>query len=314
MHFINKLIKFIKDEEFIFIQTHNFPDHDAVASAFGLQQLLNVFNIKSYLVYEGEIQRDSLKSMISQLNIDIRPNSDYEMITSDKIIIVDGCKGNKNVTDLIGDEIAVIDHHIVEDPEDVKFIYLKPEYGSCSTIIFSFYKHFKIDIKQEVADALLIGLNMDTSLLTREVSEEDIKAYSYLYTRSDVALVNTILRNYIQVKDKLFKVKNSNQLFAASADPAYSKSYRTHNFQELVKSLIDMFEIKADDVMALIEDSLKAYKEAEEKAAKLLNETMKKLDIKRLIIEDKDGFQIKGKSGKEYFIEEIIQLLYRQVG
>jgi len=212
MNFISKLVNLIKDEDFVFIQTHNFPDHDAVSSAFGLQNILEKFSIKSYLVYEGEIQRDSLKRMIKQLDIDIQKNTHYDMVASDKIIIVDGCKGNKNVTDLIGDEIAVIDHHIINDPEDVKLIYIKPQYGSCSTIIYSFYDSLKIEINQRVATALLIGLNMDTALLTREVSEEDINAYASLYTRADISLVNSILRNYIQVKDLDFYKKAINNV------------------------------------------------------------------------------------------------------
>ncbi len=201
------LINFLKKEEYFYIQTHNFPDHDAVASAYALQQLFKNYNLKSYLVYEGEIQRDSLKTMIKELNIDIKPIQEYDMKETDKIIIVDGCKGNKNVTDLIGDEIAVIDHHEVQKPDDVRFSDIRPNYGSCSTIIFSYYIMLKKEMPKEVATALLIGLNMDTSLLTRGVSEEDIGAYSYLYTLSNYRLVNSILRNYIQQKDLQFYKK-----------------------------------------------------------------------------------------------------------
>ncbi|HOJ63673.1 MAG TPA: DHHA1 domain-containing protein [Spirochaetota bacterium] len=198
------LINFLKKEDYFYIQTHNFPDHDAVASAYGLQYLFKTYNLKSYLVYEGEIQRDSLRMMIKELGIDIKPIQEYDMKPTDKIIIVDGCKGNKNVTDLIGDEIAVIDHHQVSKPDDVKFADIRPNYGSCSTIIFSYYIMLKKEMPKEIATALLIGLNMDTSLLTRGVSEEDIGAYSYLYSLSNYRLVNSILRNYIQQKDLQF--------------------------------------------------------------------------------------------------------------
>lgn len=198
------LINHLKNEKHIFIQTHNYPDHDAVASAFALQEFLTHFNIKSSLTYDGDIQRESLLDMIHSLNIDIKNISEYNMSVSDKIIIIDGCKGNKNVTDLIGDEVGVIDHHQVSKAEDVIFNDIRPWYGACSSIIYSYFSEYNITIPQNTASALLIGINMDTSLLTRGVSENDIYAYSALYTISDVRLVNSILRNYIQQKDLLF--------------------------------------------------------------------------------------------------------------
>ncbi|MCG8571057.1 MAG: DHH family phosphoesterase [Spirochaetes bacterium] len=204
MSLSQNFLDFIRLKKPLFIQTHNFPDHDAVASAYALQTLLRHFQIPAQLVYEGEIQRDSLKNMIDHLNIKIKHINHYDMLKSDKIIIVDGCKGNKNVTDLIGDEIAIIDHHQVESPDDVPFSDIRSHYGACSTIIYHYFYELGVNIPQDVATALLIGINMDTSLLTRDVSQEDVLAYSHLYDKSDIRLVNTILRNYIQVKDLKF--------------------------------------------------------------------------------------------------------------
>jgi len=204
MNNIMDLVNQLKKENHIYIQTHNYPDHDAVASAFALQEFFNHFGIKSHLTFDGDIQRDSLMDMINSLKIDIKNIGEYSMTADDKIVIVDGCKGNKNVTDLIGDEIGVIDHHQVEKAEDVPFNDIRPDIGACSSIIFKYFIEQKITIPQNVASALLIGINMDTSLLTRGVSENDIYAYSSLYTLSDVRLVNSILRNYIQHKDLKF--------------------------------------------------------------------------------------------------------------
>jgi nanoRNase/pAp phosphatase (c-di-AMP/oligoRNAs hydrolase) len=198
------LLDALKSEEYVFIQTHNYPDHDAVASAFALQHLLERFNIKSFLIYDGEIQRDSLLQMIEDLGIVIKNYRDYSLTAKHKIIIVDGCKGNKNVTDLIGDEVAVIDHHIVDSPDDVPFVDIRSSYGSCSSILYSYYIEYKEEIPKNVATALMIGINMDTSLLTRSVSKQDIEAYADLYGISDIRLQNSILRNYIQTKDLSF--------------------------------------------------------------------------------------------------------------
>ena len=204
MNSIKNLFPYIKDEDFIYIQTHNFPDHDAVASGFGLKHLLEQEGFKAHLIYEGTIQRDSLLALIDHLKIPIKPAKEFPIKEEDKIVIVDGCKGNKNVTDLIGDEVGVIDHHEVTSPEDVEYSDIRPEYGACSTLIYNYYKELGHKIPQNIATALLCGLLVDTFQMSRGVCKADLEAYSTLYTDSNVSYVNSSLRNYIQQKELTF--------------------------------------------------------------------------------------------------------------
>lgn len=204
MNILMELVDSVRNEDFVYIQTHNFPDHDAVASAFGLQHLLRQFGKASHIIYEGDIQRDSLKKMIEDLKIRIEHNTKHNLTENHKIIIVDGCKGNKNVTDLIGDEIAVIDHHEVTATEDVRFVDIRPEYGACSSIIYDYFREYNLSVPRDIATALMIGINMDTALLTRGVSESDVQAYADLYPLADIRLQNALLRNFIQTKDLEF--------------------------------------------------------------------------------------------------------------
>jgi len=126
------------------------------------------------------------------------------MGASDPVVIVDGCKGSKNVTDLPGDEIAVIDHHDVKIPDNVPFVDIRSDRGACATLIHGYWEDSGEQIPGPVATALMIGINMDTALLTRQVSRDDIQAYADLYTRADIRLENSILRNSIQTKDLAF--------------------------------------------------------------------------------------------------------------
>lgn len=204
MAFIHDLIEFIKKEDYVYIQTHDFPDHDAVASAFALQKLLKIQGIKSYPVYVGKIQRDSLIRMIKQLDISIREAGEEPLRPFDKIIIVDGRKGSSKVTDLTGEEIAVIDHHKAKEPEGVRLVDVRAEYGACSTIIHSYYEELGVEPSEKVATALITGLLSATALMTRNVTESDVETYNSLYDASDIRLVNSILRNTIQEKDLTF--------------------------------------------------------------------------------------------------------------
>ncbi len=204
MSFIFDLIALVEKADYVYIQTHDYPDHDAVASAYALQKLLKSRGITGYLVYEGEIRNDSLLRMIKHLSIKIRPAKEEPLRTIDKIIIVDGCKGSKNVTDLTGDEIAVIDHHGGSSPEDILLSDMHPDYGACSSIIFSYYENLGIEPAENVATALIIGLLSDTVLMTKGVDEADMRTYNSLYNKSDIRLVNSILKNKIQKKDLSF--------------------------------------------------------------------------------------------------------------
>jgi nanoRNase/pAp phosphatase (c-di-AMP/oligoRNAs hydrolase) len=188
----------------VYVQTHDFPDHDAVASAFGMQGVLRRAGVPSRIVYGGDLQRDSLRRMIRDLGIEISPAGDVAMTPSDPIVIVDGCKGSRNVTDLPGDEIAVIDHHDVLRPDNVPFVDIRSDYGACATIVHGYWEESDEEMPAPVATALMIGINMDTALLTRQVGRQDIQAYADLYTRADIRLENSILRNSIQTKDLAF--------------------------------------------------------------------------------------------------------------
>lgn len=201
---IKELISFLKDEKLIYIQPHNYPDHDAIASAFGLQYLFKQFSIKSEIVYCGSLNRTSLEWMIDKLKIKLIKSDDCKkMVAEDKIVIVDGCKGNNNVFDLIGDEIAVIDHHEVNRTilEDVKFIDIKNYLGSCCTLIASYYDELKVKIPKDVATAFLIGINMDTSNLTRAVHQKDLDYLAKLYFEANTEFVHFILRNFSDLED-----------------------------------------------------------------------------------------------------------------
>ena len=49
-------------------------------------------------------------------------------------------------TDLIGDEVGVIDHHNVLSPDDVEFSDIRPDYGACATIVWSYFNEYGLTI------------------------------------------------------------------------------------------------------------------------------------------------------------------------
>jgi nanoRNase/pAp phosphatase (c-di-AMP/oligoRNAs hydrolase) len=200
--FIQRLSKLDR----IILQAHDFPDHDAVSSAYALSILLTEKGIDSLIVYNGEIDRISLSNMIEWLDIPIVHCNQVRLTPADKIITIDGCIGEANVTDMPGDEIAVIDHHSVSTPQNLWFCDIREQYGATATIIFEYYQALNIPMTKKVATALLVGLNIDTAHLTRGFCAADIKAFIMFNQYADLALVNKICRNEITYAElKLFE-------------------------------------------------------------------------------------------------------------
>jgi len=193
-----KLIKFLTQLKLIkrvVIQAHDFPDHDAVSSAYGLSFILQSLGMKTLIVYNGNIDRISLSNMIKWLDIPIVHCSKADLMPSDKIITVDGCIGENNVTDMPGDEIAVIDHHMVIPPRNLWYSDVRSHYGATATIICEYFQLLDIEIPQHIATALLVGLNIDTANLTRGFCDADLNAFVTFNKIADLDLVNKICRN-----------------------------------------------------------------------------------------------------------------------
>lgn len=187
---LNELIDMLKGRR-VFIQTHNFPDQDAIASAFGLQVLLEKFGIKTTICHHGNIERFNTNAMLSEFGIQVVSDEDIsDMTADDYIIIVDSQKGNSNILDLDGGIIACIDHHPVFNEDDNYRYKDIRKVGSCSTIIADYYRQMKIDIPENVAAALLYGLKCDTHDFTRGVTQLDVDVYAYLFPKCDQKIIS----------------------------------------------------------------------------------------------------------------------------
>ncbi|MBE6908477.1 MAG: DHH family phosphoesterase [Ruminococcaceae bacterium] len=198
---IRKLISVCGDKR-VFIQTHNFPDPDAIGSAFGLQRLLEHYGIKSTLCYDGKIDKLSTAKMLETLGVEIFSGIELsgDMRAEDLIICVDSQKFGGNITDLVGDEVAAIDHH----PTYVKVPYRYSDIrtvGACATIITRYYRDRELIPEPDVATAMLYGIKMDTLNFTRGVTEEDIEAFAFLQPLIDTKKMSALEHSQMEFAD-----------------------------------------------------------------------------------------------------------------
>lgn len=196
-----KLVELCKGHN-IYIQTHNFPDPDAIASAYGLQKLLLLYDISSELCYDGRIDKLSASKMLSLFKIHMLPYEELRpsLQEEDYVICVDTQKNAGNVTDIIGDEVACIDHHPTFVSVEYKYQDLRIT-GACATLIAGYYKELNHEPDPDVATALLYGLKMDTLQFTRGVTELDIQMFEFLFRYCDQEKLSDLERNNMEFDD-----------------------------------------------------------------------------------------------------------------
>lgn len=154
--------------EQITIQCHDNPDADALGAGYGLYCYFSEKGKQVRLVYSGrnEIQKSNLRLMVENLNLPveyIKPDKCQPIKVEGLLLTVDCQYGAGNVTGLIADEVAIIDHHQIEI-EDVKWSVISPNLGSCSTLVWKMLKEAGYEVTDEkLGTALYYGLYTDTN-------------------------------------------------------------------------------------------------------------------------------------------------------
>lgn len=195
-----ELVEILKGHK-TYIQTHNFPDPDAIASAFGLQHFLEQHGIRAEICYDGKVEKLSTKKMFEVFGIEVFPEEEIrDMKETDYIVMVDSQKYNANLTDFVGNDVACIDHHPTYTECSYAYKDVR-QVGACSTLIAEYYQKTDTPIAPAVASALVYGIKMDTADFLRGVTELDVDMFAYLYKRADAELIQDMYKNVMEFAD-----------------------------------------------------------------------------------------------------------------
>ncbi|MHC1685371.1 MAG: bifunctional oligoribonuclease/PAP phosphatase NrnA [Clostridiaceae bacterium] len=199
--YVTDLISKLDLSKDVIIQTHNYPDPDSIAAAFGLSYLLKCKGIESKIYHFGDSERYTTTKLIDALNIEMKDLNGVEVEGNGyNVILVDTQKNNSNTQGLSGKEIACIDHH----PDNgVQYLYkdVRSEVGACSSIITQYFLDEEIPIPEEVATALVYGIKMDTLDFNRGTSKFDIEMYKHLHGLENKRIVDDICRDKYLIED-----------------------------------------------------------------------------------------------------------------
>ena len=195
-----KLVNLLKGHK-VYLQTHNFPDPDALASAFGIQVFLRAHGVETTICYSGEVETNSTKKMMDVFHIEAYEIDEItDMSPEDYIVTIDGQKYNSNLTDFPGNEVACIDHHPTMIPCAYEYSDLRI-CGACASIVANYFKESETTLDTNTATALLYGIKMDTDSFNRGVTDFDIEMFSYLHKLADNQTIVSLSHNNYEIQD-----------------------------------------------------------------------------------------------------------------
>lgn len=191
------------NREHIYIQTHNFPDPDAIASAYGLQRLLEYNGVPATICYKGKIDRYNTEKLRELMEIELLEVDELTetLKGADEVILVDAQKGNSNIIDIAGDEIICIDHHPLNEKAGYRFADIRPGVGACASIIAQYFFDNGIPMDQRIATVLTYGIRVDTNNLSRGVSALDMEMLYRMFEDCDYDIIHLLENSNLCFED-----------------------------------------------------------------------------------------------------------------
>lgn len=172
---------------------HDNPDPDAIASAIGLSRIAEWVGIRAEPCYFGDIQHQENRALVNLLSIDMRSPEDALLEEFGAVALVDHSRPGVNDSLSEATDVSiVVDHHPPRGPVDGTFVDIRPDAGSTSTIIAEYLRTLGIEPSQDLATALLYGIQTDTREFTRQVGPEDFRAAGDLVELVDESILEKV--------------------------------------------------------------------------------------------------------------------------
>jgi nanoRNase/pAp phosphatase (c-di-AMP/oligoRNAs hydrolase) len=167
----------------IAILAHRSPDPDSIASAVALKAIAESRGVEADILYDGEIGHQENRAFVNLFGIDLTPLSEVDLDTYDTVALVDHAKASEPAVEEGVD--VFIDHFEPEIDYGARFIDVRQNVSSTSTILTKYVQEFDLSLSEDVATALLYGIRAETLDFKRDTTPADLTAAAYLYPFAD---------------------------------------------------------------------------------------------------------------------------------
>ncbi|MBD2578579.1 bifunctional oligoribonuclease/PAP phosphatase NrnA [Oscillatoria sp. FACHB-1406] len=195
------------ERQLIVIQ--DFPDPDALSSAWAYQLIAQQYEIQSEIIYAGTLSHQENIALVKLAGIPaqrctLQSLKERDLSLYRGCVLVDSQGTTSQLFPLLLEAnipvVVAIDHHRPQDKLAAEFIDLRPHVRATATILTEYLQAgmLRLDAnnKQHVrcATALMHGLRSDTDRLM-QAQEEDFLAAAYLSRFYDPPLLSAVLQS-----------------------------------------------------------------------------------------------------------------------
>ena len=195
------------DRQLIILQ--DFPDPDALSSAWAYKLIAQKFEIQSEIVYAGTLSHQENIALVKLTSLPLQRLTTQTAKTKD-FSIYKGCVliDNQGTTSQLLTSVqqanipitVVIDHHSMQDDLKAEFVDIRSYTRATATILAQYIQagllKFDTSTTEHVkcATALMHGLRSDTNRLM-QAQEEDFLAAAFLSRYYDAQLLNAVMQS-----------------------------------------------------------------------------------------------------------------------
>jgi nanoRNase/pAp phosphatase (c-di-AMP/oligoRNAs hydrolase) len=188
------------------------PDPDSMASALAVRRLLWKHVHRTVIAYIGEIQRLENLAMMELLKIPMVKIGELVPQDFPRHILVDSQPHHSKIFEQFTYD-AIIDHHPLGKRLNARYMDIRPEYGATSTILIEYLRAAGIKPSMKLATALLYGIKTDTANFERDVTEEDVKQFRYVFRYANLIRLRKIEKSELRLRDlKYFQAALGNRI------------------------------------------------------------------------------------------------------
>lgn len=197
-----------RDESQILV-IQDFPDPDALSSAWAYKLIAENYNIHCDIVYGGRLSHQENIALVKLTNLPAERHTveslqKIDLSTYQGCVLVDSQGTNSQLYPIVEAAgipfIAVMDHHAKQRELEAEFVDLRPQIRATATILTQYIQQglLKFDRNNKThvkcATSLMHGLRSDTNRLM-QAQEEEFLAAAYLSSFYDSQLLNAVLQS-----------------------------------------------------------------------------------------------------------------------
>lgn len=202
----NTLLAHRQERQLLILQ--DFPDPDALSSAWAYQLIAQQYDIKCDIVYAGALSHQENIALVKLTGLPVQRWTLQTLKSKDLssyqgFVLVDNQGTTSQLLPVVQQAgirlVAVIDHHSLQTDLKSEFFDVRPFVRATATIFTQYLQAGLLTLDSSInqhvkcATALMHGLRSDTNRLM-QAQEEDFMAAAYLSRFYDAQLLNAVLQ------------------------------------------------------------------------------------------------------------------------